>query len=115
MGTSTHSFIGRPWLDGSKSRAPDFREFRLYRGASPAFVPGAPNLVLATSDTGYVDAAGDFSYKLAAVDVHGNTSRYSVVTPILPVATLVTILVSDRTANITGINYVIDGGLIKTT
>ncbi|MBV9197385.1 MAG: SDR family oxidoreductase [Solirubrobacterales bacterium] len=31
------------------------------------------------------------------------------------VATLVTMLASDRTANVTGANYVIDGGLIKTT
>src|ERR1700730_12478662 len=31
------------------------------------------------------------------------------------VATLITFLASDRTANITGINYLIDGGLIKTT
>jgi len=31
------------------------------------------------------------------------------------VATLVTILASDRTANVTGVNYIIDGGLIKTT
>ena len=31
------------------------------------------------------------------------------------VATLVTVLASDRTANVTGANYVIDGGLIKTT
>ena len=31
------------------------------------------------------------------------------------VATLVTILASDRMANVTGVNYVIDGGLIKTT
>jgi NAD(P)-dependent dehydrogenase (short-subunit alcohol dehydrogenase family) len=31
------------------------------------------------------------------------------------VATLVTMLASHRTANVTGINYVIDGGLIKTT
>ena len=31
------------------------------------------------------------------------------------VATLVTLLASDRTANVTGSNYVIDGGLIKTT
>lgn len=31
------------------------------------------------------------------------------------VATLITILASERTANVTGTNYVIDGGLIKTT
>jgi NAD(P)-dependent dehydrogenase (short-subunit alcohol dehydrogenase family) len=31
------------------------------------------------------------------------------------VATLVTMLASDRTANVTGANYIIDGGLIKTT
>jgi NAD(P)-dependent dehydrogenase (short-subunit alcohol dehydrogenase family) len=31
------------------------------------------------------------------------------------VAILVTMLASDRTANVTGVNYVIDGGLIKTT
>jgi NAD(P)-dependent dehydrogenase (short-subunit alcohol dehydrogenase family) len=31
------------------------------------------------------------------------------------VATLVTMLASNRTANVTGVNYVIDGGLIKTT
>jgi NAD(P)-dependent dehydrogenase (short-subunit alcohol dehydrogenase family) len=31
------------------------------------------------------------------------------------VATLVALLASPRTANVTGANYVIDGGLIKTT
>jgi NAD(P)-dependent dehydrogenase (short-subunit alcohol dehydrogenase family) len=31
------------------------------------------------------------------------------------VATLVVVLASPRTANVTGANYVIDGGLIKTT
>ena len=31
------------------------------------------------------------------------------------VSTLVTMLASDRTANVAGVNYVIDGGLIKTT
>jgi NAD(P)-dependent dehydrogenase (short-subunit alcohol dehydrogenase family) len=40
------------------------------------------------------------------------TGRFS--TP-QEVATLVTMLASDRTANVTGVNYVIDGGLVKTT
>jgi NAD(P)-dependent dehydrogenase (short-subunit alcohol dehydrogenase family) len=40
------------------------------------------------------------------------TGRFS--TP-QEVATLVTMLASDRIANVTGANYVIDGGLIKTT
>ena len=31
------------------------------------------------------------------------------------VATLVVLLASKRTANVTGANYVIDGGLLKTT
>jgi NAD(P)-dependent dehydrogenase (short-subunit alcohol dehydrogenase family) len=31
------------------------------------------------------------------------------------VATLITLLASERTANVTGANYIIDGGLIKTT
>ena len=31
------------------------------------------------------------------------------------VATLVTMLASERVANVTGANYVIDGGLVKTT
>jgi NAD(P)-dependent dehydrogenase (short-subunit alcohol dehydrogenase family) len=31
------------------------------------------------------------------------------------VATLVALLASPRTANVTGSNYVVDGGLIKTT
>jgi NAD(P)-dependent dehydrogenase (short-subunit alcohol dehydrogenase family) len=31
------------------------------------------------------------------------------------VATLITILTSERTGNVTGVNYIIDGGLIKTT
>lgn len=40
------------------------------------------------------------------------TGRFS--TP-QEVATLVTMLASERTANVAGVNYVIDGGLIKTT
>jgi len=69
---------GSVTLHWGVSTAPDFATFRLYRGASPDFVPGPGNLVIAQADTGYVDAAGQpHCYKLAAVDVHGNESGYA--------------------------------------
>jgi NAD(P)-dependent dehydrogenase (short-subunit alcohol dehydrogenase family) len=62
----------------------------------------------------------------AASGVDADTAREAVVASIggfatgrfttpEEVATLVTLLASERTANVTGANYVIDGGLIKTT
>ena len=58
-----------------------------------------------------------------ATGVDADTIRATAAAAIAPgrfttpeaVATLVTMLASDRTANVTGFNYVIDGGLIKTT
>jgi hypothetical protein len=76
-------------LHWGASPAPDLREFRLYRGLSPEFVPGPANLILATRDTGYVDPARTaYVYKLGAVDIHGNVSHFAVVTPNGPVAVL---------------------------
>ncbi len=78
-------------LHWTPSRAADFREFRLHRGPLGNFVPGPSNLVIATRDTGYVDASGGaYYYKLVAVDVHGNTSRVATVSPTNPVAALAT-------------------------
>jgi NAD(P)-dependent dehydrogenase (short-subunit alcohol dehydrogenase family) len=62
----------------------------------------------------------------AATGVDADTARQRVVASIggfatgrfttpEEVATLVVLLASERTANVTGANYVIDGGLIKTT
>jgi NAD(P)-dependent dehydrogenase (short-subunit alcohol dehydrogenase family) len=59
----------------------------------------------------------------SAAGVDADTIRATATAAIAPgrfttpaeVATLVTLLTSDRTANVTGVNYVIDGGLIKTT
>lgn len=66
------------WNPGQES---DIAGYRVYRGSSPSFTPGAGNLVSAQPDTGYTDVAGaPYVYKLTAVDVHGNES---------PVATLV--------------------------
>lgn len=60
----------------------DLVGYRLYRGASAAFVPGPGNLVVAEADTGYTDvgAAGGF-YKLSAIDIHGNESPYALLAP----------------------------------
>jgi NAD(P)-dependent dehydrogenase (short-subunit alcohol dehydrogenase family) len=59
----------------------------------------------------------------AATGVDADTARQTVIegfaterfTTPEEVATLVALLASERTANVTGANYVIDGGLIKTT
>ena len=62
----------------------------------------------------------------AATGVDAETARAAVVAGISgfatgrfttpeEVATLVTLLASERLGNVTGVNYVIDGGLIKTT
>jgi NAD(P)-dependent dehydrogenase (short-subunit alcohol dehydrogenase family) len=62
----------------------------------------------------------------AATGVDADTARETIVAGIggfatgrfttpEEVATLITVLASERTANVTGANYVIDGGLIKTT
>jgi hypothetical protein len=61
---------------------PDFWYYKLYRGSSAGFTPGAGNQIASKSDTGYVDVgpAGGY-YKLSAVDVNGNESGYSLVTP----------------------------------
>src|ERR1700739_1718805 len=61
----------------------------------------------------FATAAGVDADTIRATAAAGTaTGRFS--TP-EEVATLVTMLASDRIANVTGVNYVIDGGLIKTT
>jgi hypothetical protein len=86
----TPSGVALHWLP---SPASDFSAFRLHRGASATFVPGAENLVVASPDTGYFDPVSSASYyKLAAVDVHGNVGRYSLVSPEYPTAALATFL-----------------------
>jgi hypothetical protein len=61
----------------------DLAQYRLYRGTSAGFVPGAGNLVTAQADTGYVDSgASPYSwYKLTAVDAHGNESPVATLLP----------------------------------
>jgi len=73
---------GATHLHWAPNSEPDLAGYRIYRGTSAGFVPGPANLVAAKSDTGYADAgaAGSY-YKLSAVDVHGNESGYSLLTP----------------------------------
>jgi len=73
---------GTATLHWAVNPAADLAEYRLYRGNTAGFVPGPGNLVVAQSDTGYVDAAGaPYYYKLCAVDVHGNASGFSTLLP----------------------------------
>jgi hypothetical protein len=66
---------------GRNSEA-DLAGYRLYRGTSPGFVPGAGNRIASPPDTGYADAAGaPYFYKLSAVDSHGNESGFALLQP----------------------------------
>ena len=66
---------------GENSEA-DLAGYRLYRGSSAGFVPGPGNLIAAKPDTGFSDIgpAGSY-YKLSAVDIHGNESGFTLLTP----------------------------------
>ena len=68
----------------------DIAGYRLYRGEALEFEPGPTNLVAAQKDTGYFDAGGVAGayYKLAALDIHGNVSKFAVVAPDAATATL---------------------------
>ncbi len=86
-------------LHWSKNRAPDLKEFRLHRGSASDFVPGPSNLLVALRDTTYRDEAGAFFYKLAAVDIHGNLSRFASVGPEIPTANLATVVRAEGLAD----------------
>lgn len=103
-------------LHWSKSAASDFKEFRLYRVPTAATVPGPEHLLSSSPDTGFVDnpplGAGDV-YKLAAVDVHGNVSRFAIVTPATPVSTLAALVSANWTGS--GAELVWFGGALAGT
>jgi len=73
---------GGTHLHWGQNLEPDFWYYKVYRGGSAGFIPSAANQIASQSDTGYVDVgpAGSY-YKLSAVDVNGNESAYSLVTP----------------------------------
>ncbi len=73
---------GNATLHWARSADADFGQYLLYRGATAAFVPAPGNLVVARSDTGYVDAVSAIHcYKLCVVDVHGNASGFASLVP----------------------------------
>lgn len=77
---------GTTQLHWNRNVESDLAGYRLYRGTTPAFVPGPGNLVAAVPDTGYADTpAAPSWYKLTAVDSHGNESP---VATLLPAGTL---------------------------
>ncbi len=71
----------------------DFAVYRIYRGSDPAFTPAASNLIATRPDTGYFDHSGSTGsvYKLSAVDIHGNASRFAVVSIDQPTGTLMSL------------------------
>ena len=73
-------------LAWSSNREGDLDGYRIYRGTSSSFTPGAENLVGAAADTDYVDPAGGASsyYKLTAVDRHGNEGPPTLAVPAQP-------------------------------
>jgi hypothetical protein len=74
----------------------DLDGYELHRGASLGFVPTAANRVTITADTAFTDIAGGYYYKLAALDVHGNRSRYVAASPQVPVGTLASFVRFER-------------------
>ena len=74
-------------LHWSRNPDLDLGGYRLYRGASGDFATGSATLVAALSDTAYLDLDGGMTstYKLVALDVHGNASDPAVGQPQLPV------------------------------
>jgi hypothetical protein len=72
-------------LTWDPSAATDLWHYAIYRGTSPGFVPSHANLIASPAGTSYVDAAwrwsGGYSYKVSAIDRHGNESSFALLTP----------------------------------
>jgi hypothetical protein len=61
----------------------DLAGYRLYRGPTTTFVPGAANLVATPTGTDHADIAGTpYVYKLTAIDSHGNESPAATLVPV---------------------------------
>jgi hypothetical protein len=69
---------GANQLHWDASPDPDFASFRLYRSSDPAFVPSPATLEATLTAPDFVDPGDAYgSYKLEAVDKHGNCSPFA--------------------------------------
>jgi hypothetical protein len=82
-------YIGdsRLWLHWSPCSDPDLSHYSVYRGTSTGLLALSEDweCIGTTTDTSFVDDGYDpgneYSYKVSAVDVHGNESYLTVLTP----------------------------------
>ncbi len=73
---------GATHLSWNPNHEADLAGYKLYRGTSPSFVPSPATLIASPPDTGWVDAASaTVTYKLTAVDAHGNESAPATLLP----------------------------------
>jgi hypothetical protein len=98
--------IGAVALHWGANLEKDVAGYRLYKGGSTDFVPSTSNLLVSKADTGYVDFAGTLRdyYKLSAIDIHGNESRFALVMPTGPtdaLASLVSVTYQARLVKLT--------------
>jgi len=73
---------GQTNLQWAPNTENDIGSYRVYRGTSESFVPGAGNQVGSVTSPGFghVGPAGGF-YKVSARDVNGNESGFALITP----------------------------------
>jgi hypothetical protein len=65
-------------LQWDPSADADFETFQLHRASHPEFIPSPATLVAEVTATEYVDPTWDgWTYKLAAVDEHGNVGEWA--------------------------------------
>jgi len=98
-------------LHWTPNPAADLAGYRVYRGTTVDFVPGAMNLIATVQDTGYVDPGrhDESVYKLAAVDVHGNQSRFATVTPNGPTGALISLVSADASGGLVRLRWYAPG------
>lgn len=72
-------------LSWDRNSESDFGAYAVYRGPDESFEPSSENLIVSTCDTLLFDGEwrwdSGFSYKISALDIHGNESGHALLTP----------------------------------